>query len=885
MPKTTKRLISIIALAMALLTLVSCQPSIPDDTTVPQDTTTAITPESIVTTATVEETTAVPEPVLPDGLILAGPELETVCTVVYPIADSKLKAAAEALIAYINNAVPDAKLTAIPDTDTVATEYKIVIATPDSASASNYTVKIDGKSILLSGKTYDAVLDAVNYFKAFSITDGYLVIDEALDFASAAGPEVLSQYPEKYYYYEDVYTPSLAYTFDAKKVNTKDSRLYISGEDVTDKAVWSDGVVTLTEHTVEAGDHIVLLALANNNGDVEVYETTFSCGDGSVMNLYSGEVHAHTSDSDGQSTIQEAYKYARDVAKLDFFSVTDHSNSFANSVYQNSHIPNADAYNEPGKFVALYGYEQTYNIKTGYYGHLNTINYGSLTLNSLPLRQYYTLMARDENAVVMFNHPGYTWGNFIEYDLYSEEADSVVNLSEIKSKNVANYEYALSLTKGWHTSPIYNEDNHSANWGNAYEYCGYALAPALTRQNIIEAFKKNRTYTTSDKTLKIYYKINDEWMGSRLDNPDNLHFSVQLSTEKPQGLGTISIIAEDGIIVAYKAVGTKKEYTFELDLPPHYDYYYVKVESGNTWCYTAPIWIENREHLTMSELSHDLITGSSDVKDYRVYANVTNNTAKEMVNVEVEFFLSATSGFIKPRQKAVETVRLDSIAPGATVTVYADVKYAAATPRVYAVAAAEQDGKQYGAVRYMEISNIYFSEILPLTARGGAADSFEFIELYNNSDSVIDLSKFTMRYYKKAGAKAADLEANTWKLSGKIQPHSTLVIWMVSDTNKLTVADFNSHFKTSLVEGKDIVRLKGANIPHTNPVQLEILTGSTVVARAWYNWGGDLDALADRSVIYNYPTDYTMTAKVKSSRKNPTPGTLADGQMPDVIKK
>lgn len=884
MPKIKRRLTSIIALAMALLTLASCQPGIPDGSTVSEDTTTAVIVEPDVTTSDAE-TTAVPQPVLPDGILMAGPELETVCTVVYPIADSTLKAAAEALISYINNAIPNANLTAIPSTDTAATEYKIVISAPDSTSASNYTVKLDGNTVLLGGKDYDSVLDAVNYFKAFSITDGYLAIDEKLDFSSSAGPLVLSQYPEKYYYYEDIYTPSLAYAFDEKKVDTANSRLFISGEDVTDKAVWSDGAVTLTEHTVAAGDHIVLLALANKNGDVEVYETTFSCGDGSEMNLYCGEVHAHTSDSDGQSTIQEAYKYARDVAKLDFFAVTDHSDSFSNSVYQSQHLPNADDYNDPGMFAALYGYEQTYNIKTGYFGHLNTINRGSLTSRSVPLRQFYTLMSRDEDAVVMFNHPGYTWGNFIEYDMYSPEIDAVLNLTEIKSTSAANYEYALSLTKGWHVSPIYNEDNHSANWGNAYEYCGYALAPALTRQNIIDAFNKNRTYTTSDKTLKIYYKINDEWMGSRLDNPDNLHFSVQLSTQKAQGLGTISIIAEDGIIVAYKVVGTKKEYTLELDLPPLYDYYYIKVESGSTWCYTAPIWIENREHLTIGELSQELITGTSDNKDYRIYANVTNNTAKEMTNVDVEFFTSNTAGFNKAKQKPTQTVHIDSIAPGATVTVHADISYTASKPRVYAAVTGTQDGLEYGAVRYMEISNIYFSEILPLTARGGTADAFEFIELYNNSDSVIDLSKFSMRYYHKAGAKAADLEANTWKLSGKIQPHSTLVIWIVSDTSKLTVADFNEHFSTNLVEGKNIVRLKGANIPHTNPVQLEIMSGSTVVARAWYNWGGNLDALTDRAFIYNYPTDYTMTAKVDSSRLTPTPGTLADGQMPNVINK
>jgi hypothetical protein len=492
-------------------------------------------------------------------------------------------------------------------------------------------------------------------------------------------------------------------------------------------------------------------------------------------------------------------------------------------------------------------------------------------------------MAKDESAVVMFNHPGYTWGNFVEYDYLTPEIDAVLNLAEIKSTSAANYEYALALTKGWHIGPVYNEDNHDPNWGTANEHVGYVLAPALTRQNVIDAFNKNRTYTTSDSTMKIYYKINDEWMGARLDNPDNLHFSVQLSTEKPQGLGLISIVAEDGIIVAQKNVGPKKECTWEFDLAPHHDYYYVKVESSSNWCYTSPIWIENREQLTVDRMSQELLLNNSGLADHRIYATVTNHSAEVMTGVTVDFHVSATTGLNETKAKPAKTVTVGDIAPGATVTVHADLTYSASNPRVTAMVKGTQNGKDYGAVKYITISNIYFSEITPLTTRGGA-DAYEFIELYNNSDSVLDLSRFTMRYYSKAGAKAADLEANTWKLNGKIQPHSTMVIWMVSSTNKLTVADFNKNYGTSLVEGKDIVMLTGANIPQDKPVQLELLTGTTVVGRAWYNWSGVVDILADRSVIYNYPTDYTMTAKVETARNTPTPGTLAAGQMPKTIK-
>jgi len=863
MTSTRKNLQFILSIILILLMLASC-----NKTELP-------TPE----TTPAPETT--PEVVLPEGIVLAGPEVATACTVTYPAASSGLKATAEALAKYINAVVPNANLT-VAASDSSATEYQILVCAPDSALSSSYTVQLDGKCIKLCGKSEDNLTDAVNYFKAFCVKEGYLVVDEALNFSSGEGPNVTSQYPEKYYYYEDVYTPSLAYTFNRVLTDIEKSRLFINGKDVTDKAEWSKGLVTLTGYTVDAGDHTVLLALTDDSGDVEVFETTFTCGDGSVMNLYKGEIHAHTSDSDGQQTVKEAYAYARDVAKLDYFSVTDHSDSFKNSVYQGSHIPNADSFNEPGKFVALYGYEQTYNINTGYFGHLNTINRASLTSRSLTLPFFYQEMAKDEDAVVMFNHPGYSWGNFVEYDFYTPEADSAVNLSEIKSVHAANYEYALSLTKGWHVSPVYNEDNHSANWGTANEHCGYVLAPALTRQNVIDAFNKNRTYTTSDSTLKIYYKINDEWMGARLNNPDNLHFSIQLSTEKAKGLGIISIIAEDGIVVYQKAAGSAKECTLEFDLPPYYDYYYVKVESGSIWAYTAPIWIENREQLTVDGLYHELVIDNNSDNDVRIHANVTNHTNEVMTDVKVDFYLGGITGFPTAKITPVQTVKVGDIAPGATVPVYADIKYVYSTPRVYTDAKGVQNGKNYGAVKYMEISDVYFTEIHPLTSVG--TDAFEYFEIYNNSDSVINLSSYSIRYYNKVGAKADDLLKNTWKLSGNVQPHSAMVVWIVSSSNKYTVADFNKHFGTSLVEGKDIIRITGANIPHAKPVQLEILKNTTVIGRAWYNWGGSSNVQSDKSISYNYSTNYTFTAKVKESRIAPTPGKLTQGQVPATVK-
>ena len=652
--------------------------------------------------------------------------------------------------------------------------------------------------------------------------------------------------------------------------------------DVLDKATWDFGEILLNSVTVEPGEHTAILYLAGEKGGEKVIETIFSCGDASEMNLYSGELHAHTGDSDGKETVKEAYKYARDVAKLDFFSVTDHSNSFSNSVYQSKHQTNADNYNDPGTFVALFGYEQTYNLAT-YYGHLNTINYTSLTTRSTLLKNYYAIMAKRDDSIVMFNHPGYKWGNFCEYDFWSESYDKVVNLAEIKGKGY-DIEYALCLTKGWHVSPLYNEDNHSANWGAAYEYCGYALAPSLTRQNIIEAFQKNRTYTTTDKSLKIYYKINDEWMGSRLNNPDKLKVSIDLSTDKAIGLGNVYLIAEDNIIVAHQNLGKKKEFTWEFEIDPRYDYYYVKVHQDTTWCVTAPIWIENREELTVTSIEQALVTNTVDNKDQRIITTLKNSAGTDMTNVKVDFYLSSTAGFNLTTVKPSATVEVGTIRAGESVEVFADLPYSSATPRIYAIASGEAGGKQFGAVKYCELSNLYFTEIVPMCAQGGAT-AYEYIELYNNTNHTVNLSNYSIRYYAKPGANADSLAENTWKLTGTIAPHSTIVLWFVSANNKLSVADFNKRYGTSLVGGSDIVMIVGNPLPDTNPVQLELMTGGKVLTRCWFNWEGAKDVTADKSIIFNYPTNYTATAVVSKTQVTPTPGTLEEGQMPEQITK
>ena len=95
----------------------------------------------------------------------------------------------------------------------------------------------------------------------------------------------------------------------------------------------------------------------------------------------------------------------------------------------------------------------------------------------------------------------------------------------------------------------------------------------------------------------------------------------------------------------------------------------------------------------------------------------------------------------------------------------------------------------------------------------------------------------------------------------------------------------NKHYNTNLIGGKDIIIIVGKTLPETNPAQLEILNGTKVVSRCWYNWEGSKDVLPDKAISFKYPTNYTFTSRVDKVRIAPTPGTLYEGQMPAQVTK
>jgi len=146
--------------------------------------------------------------------------------------------------------------------------------------------------------------------------------------------------------------------------------------------------------------------------------------------IFFGNLHSHTSFSDGSGKPADAYKHARDVAHLDFLAITEHNHvqcedgassdrkdgimiAKAPKLYKGpgagALIPVANQFTENGKFVAIYGQEFS-TVSQG--NHVNVFEVGEVI--NIEKGKYDTLAndwlvthldSTGQPAIIELNHP------------------------------------------------------------------------------------------------------------------------------------------------------------------------------------------------------------------------------------------------------------------------------------------------------------------------------------------------------------------------------------------------------------------------------------------------------------------------------------------------
>ena len=280
-----------------------------------------------------------------------------------------------------------------------------------------------------------------------------------------------------------------------------------------------------------------------------------------------GDIHSHTSLSDGKGSPDEAYQYAS--AHSNFLALTEHNHQVDASEIE-SLVTASD--NSLDGFVSIFGQEfstinggnhlNVYNIKDNIPASMNS-NYKKLYSVWLP--DYQT---RHPNDIVLaqFNHPksrhkDYGIASVRGIQNYNNDWDDFVNdanrwvklitilngpgshkagqhniHADIQKSKVNTWFFYLE--KGMRLSPTANHDTHVESWGDLTNArTGVWTDGTLTNTKLLRALKDGRCFATEDKNLSVWYTINDQPMGSELADmgPANLPVKVSISDADEPG--------------------------------------------------------------------------------------------------------------------------------------------------------------------------------------------------------------------------------------------------------------------------------------------------------------------------------------------------------------
>ena len=513
----------------------------------------------------------------------------------------------------------------------------------------------------------------------------------------------------------------------------------VNGAEVA--AQYADGKVTYApEEELADGRTTVTVTVVRADGKEAAKSWSFIVGEAQYQ-LYFGQLHSHTTYSDGSGSLESALEYVAGLpesANVDFVAFTDHSNYFDKSgaanpesaLYDMSLATEysqetwasykqavADFNASQSVVVALGGFEMTWS---GGPGHINTWNTPGIvsrnnsTLNNKTgdagLKAYYALLSETEgvDSLSQLNHPGSTFGTFADFAYWDPVIDSRVFLVEVGNGEgqvgaggyYPSYEYyTMALDKGWHVAPTNNQDNHKGKWGNANDARDVILTDDFSEAGIYEAIRNYRVYATEDKNLEITYTLNGQLMGSSIDVPEAVNIAVTVSDpDASDSISKVEVIANSGKVVytwndpAQLAAGA-----LNVELAPDYSYYYIRVTEGDgDLAVTAPVWVGESLKLGISSLE----CGTATPVTGEALTLTTTLFNSEVQEATVKSITYTTNG----------SVVLGTDTSGYTLpasgTLAIDFTYTPEVARVMTVTATvviEQDGKEYTFTKDIEL--------------------------------------------------------------------------------------------------------------------------------------------------------------------------------------
>lgn len=339
---------------------------------------------------------------------------------------------------------------------------------------------------------------------------------------------------------------------------------------------------------------------------------------------YFGNLHSHTSYSDGVQTPTAAYDFARNTAPtpLDFLAVTDHNHVSAGMSLPSYALgmSEAAAANGDGNFVAIYG--QEWGLAS--HGHVNIFeapklfgwdagNYDVFVAEGDYANLYAAVLANPPASyppVAEFCHPAL--GDFNGLAV-TNDGKSIVHLmcmvngpaqsTSTTESDIGNTGFDAvfqqALLSGYRVSPTADQDNHNPTWGASSESRTAVLANAKTKSAIMFALADRRTYATQDHNVNVQFSADGRAMGQAFTSRQGIRIAVRVIDPDPTD-GVVQIELFRGVTgvanatrIAWNAGSATLQWRETSSFAPGAEaHYYLRIRmADNASIWTGPVYV------------------------------------------------------------------------------------------------------------------------------------------------------------------------------------------------------------------------------------------------------------------------------------------------------
>ncbi len=355
--------------------------------------------------------------------------------------------------------------------------------------------------------------------------------------------------------------------------------------------------------------------------------------------IYWGDIHGHTTMSDGLLHPSSYLMYARDFCDLDFAAITDHDKLLTGCGWDTVRS-NIESYNDPGNFVTFLGYEWTSNVWNHkivwYKDKYDEVTVFTSRSSEYPWREAFDPAELEDcleelnnfngaQAVVASHHVNHgnapDWGIDISDSLQRlVEIYSILGSSEATADSTwrmygrGSYDVQWGLGVPYMVGIYGSGDTHGGHPGKGYgiqkrEDAATSKNPAglvaaivnsdegLTRESLWDALWNRRIYATSGERILVDFRIDGKLPGETVRTSELP--VIEMNVAARQDLECIELIRNGTVIFYEQPPGRAFSTSFVDETFFRPSYYYLRATQKSTVenegiekAWTSPIWVE-----------------------------------------------------------------------------------------------------------------------------------------------------------------------------------------------------------------------------------------------------------------------------------------------------